>query len=332
MKTLSFTLLSLSLLACGGAAPAEAEADIDLASGSEDQTEVASIHFQSDWDEEVSGKLTAGQQLTVKYDDARLPKCRGSKYGMPAWSITGFYRLNGGAIGTFNAAGHNPDGSHPPVVIDLPAAGDLELWFQSSSAFGCSEYDSNFGDHYHFTVARPASAPEWVGNGAYALSRWTCDDGRACPADLKSLEGSGFVYDTWARQRAAVAHLYFEVWKPGVTDFDNPDLWKQLDVQIRYRYVPGQPFQSSYVPFDQRVGNNARYASWIRQLDPLGGNTITDKAKCPYPLWPTDDGQYVYKDFEYYFVVSGVELRPSEGGTFKGKFLDYRGLYDVCLN
>ena len=38
------------------------------------------------------------------------------------------------------------------------------------------------------------------------------------------------------------------------------------------------------------------------------------------------------KDFEYFFVVNGVELRPEGGGAYRGKFVEYRGLYDVCLN
>lgn len=37
----------------------------------------------------------------------------------------------------------------------------------------------------------------------------------------------GFRFDTWARQRATVAHVYSEAWEEGFTDWDKPDLWKQ---------------------------------------------------------------------------------------------------------
>mgnify|MGYP002132643616 CR=1 FL=1 len=73
------------------------------------------------------------------------------------------------------------------------------------------------------------------GDGAVVISRATCNNGLACDADRRPLT-PGWTYETWARQRAAIRTLSFDVWKAGVTDRDNPDLWRQLDVQMRYRF------------------------------------------------------------------------------------------------
>lgn len=57
---------------------------------------------------------------------------------------------NGGTQRPFHVAGFNPIGGAAtgPVRVPLTAAGDLALWFQVTSAFGCSEYDSNGSQNY----------------------------------------------------------------------------------------------------------------------------------------------------------------------------------------
>jgi hypothetical protein len=145
-----------------------------------------------------------------------------------------------------------------------------------------------------------------------------------------------------AHQRVRLRHLgppairaiYFEVYKSGVTDFDNPDLWRQLDVQVLSRPVgSAATWRSQYVRFDGRAGNNARYGLLLREFDPLGENTITDRANCPAAsLALSPDGQYVTTELDYYFRVNGVEYRPAAGGAFRGRFSQYRGLFEVCLS
>ena len=41
--------------------------------------------------------------------------------------------------------------------------------------------------------------------------------------------------------------LFFEVWMQGVTDFPNPDLWQQLDVELHWRVKGAAAFTTQYV-------------------------------------------------------------------------------------
>jgi hypothetical protein len=265
------------------------------------------------------------------YDAARLPGCRaGDQGGIPQWSLTGFARIADGPVVTFPVAGLNAPASAPTIALDR--VGELQVWFQATNRYGCSEFDSNYGHNYRFAVALPANAPSWVGNGNWVVSRATCAAG-PCDADRNALTNE-FDYGTWARQRAAIRAIYFEVYKSGVTDFDNPDLWRQLDVQVLSRPVgSAATWRSQYVRFDGRAGNNARYGLLLREFDPLGENTITDRANCPAAsLALSPDGQYVTTELDYYFRVNGVEYRPAAGGAFRGRFSQYRGLFEVCLS
>jgi hypothetical protein len=288
------------------------------------------IRFAGDWSVQVNGPLIAGEPIVIDYDVARLPTCRGDMYGKPAWSISGSWRSNGGEVTTFPLAGHSPTGSAIVPVITPPASGALELWFFNGNMWGCNAWDSSFGKNYHFTLDAPDDAPGWMGNAAGVISRWTCSGG-PCESDRQPLE-QGFSFDTWARQRAAIAHLYLDVWRAGVTDWDNPELWQQLDVRMYYRFGASGPFLQRWVNFDRRVGNDARYAVPLRQIDPLPGNTITDPGACPQaPLAISADGNYVRTSVELYFVVNGVELRPSSAAHYQGAFEDHVGLYAPCL-
>jgi len=290
---------------------------------------LAKIGFDASYHTTVDGTLRAGGKVTISYDPARLTTCRGEEGGRPQWGLSLVWRL-GSANGQTAIAGlMAPAGNE--VTLELPAAGDLEIWFQNTNKYGCVAWDSNYGRNYHFQVAARADAPGWMGNAAQVIARETCNDGKACDSSRRSLAG-GFVFDTWARQRAVIAGAYFDVWKAGVTDFDNPDLWKQLDARVYHRAVGASAWSWSYVSFEKRVGNDARYMASLRKIDPLGGSTRTTKAECPAAkLTVTPDGQYVQAEVELYFVVNGTELRPESGGTWRGTFVDYRGLYAPCL-
>jgi len=216
------------------------------------------------------------------------------------------------------------------ATIDLETSGELQVWFENGNRWGCHAYDSSYGSNYRFTVSPPESAPGWMGNAVFVTSRATCSGG-PCDADRHPLTDV-FGFDTWVRQRAAIKAAYFDVWKRGVTDFDNPDLWRTLDVQVHTRFGDSGTFSTRYVSFDHRVGNDARYALPLSSVDPLGGSTITKKEDCPkVPLKVSADGMYVETELQFWFTVNGVELRPAPGATYRGKFSDYKGLYEVCL-
>jgi hypothetical protein len=324
-------LLPLALLPFAAGCSASSGDDVATSTDS-NLNEDATVHFRSNG-VDSSGTFAAGGTLHVDYDANRLTTCRGGNdNGSPGWTITGYYRINGGDIQSFWAGGFSPTGETTQPSIHLGDAGDLEMWFQNTSRWGCSAYDSANGANYHFKVGATANAPGWMGNFSVVMSH-ECEGGRgaACDRDRQASDGS-FTYDTWTRQRAATAALYFEVWKSGVTDADNPDLWKELDVRLYSRVGDSGPFAMQYVQYDQRVGNNARYMIDLRPLDPiLGLVTINDKSGCPsFPLTADGDG-YVKADFQYYIVVNGAELRPQGGGVFHGTYQNYKDAYAPCL-
>jgi hypothetical protein len=319
---MSRTLLLL-LPACAPqrlAPPAEREG------GARDAEDVL-ITFSADWTEQISGPVVEGATVRVLYDPARLTQCRGKKYGYEAWAINASWRVNGGPVQSFPIVMQT---APSPATFVVPEAGELELWFVNSDAFGCVAYDSDYGANYRYPVLSSVVEPDWMGEASVAISRATCDGG-PCDADLRPLS-QGFLFDTWARQRAAISSALFRVWEPGVTDWDNPQLWEELDVRVHWRASPEHEFAWDWVDFDQRVGNDARYEVSLRELDPLPGATVTDPADCPdFPVAATADGQYLEATLELYFSVNGHELRQEDGSPFVGRYQDYIGLYALCL-
>src|SRR5688572_27127798 len=96
----------------------------------------------------------------------------------------------------------------------------------------------------------------WGGLTSYTIERYAADP---CNNGQRALGDQVITYDDWARQRATLRNVCFEVWKPGVTDWDNPDFWRQLDVRVHYRFGNSGPFQSEHVGSIDRRGNNRRY-------------------------------------------------------------------------
>ncbi len=330
---LKLRLLFAGLLAAAGcAAPAGEDGD-DVESTEAALGESATITFDGAWNERVSGELQKGKKVRVVYDAGRLTTCRGEINGGPGWAITGFWRIGDGRVRMFEAGGLSPSGGADPSFV-LDASGDLQIWFQNTSRWGCSAYDSNHGANYHFGVAPAAHEPGWIGNVRYAIDRMTCNG--ICESSLRAVDGD-IHYDTYARQRAAIRALTFEVWKDGVTSWDNPDRWKQLDVQVHSRVGSTGAFTTRHVDFDRRLGNNARYAVDLRALDPIPGPfTIQDPSDCPafdLAVQPGSNGTYVEAVVELYVTVNGVELRPSGAASvFRVRYANYKGLYAPCVN
>ena len=266
----------------------------------------ATLVFASDFTQHRDGVLSPGGEMTISYDVSRLPTCRYSQNGHAAWDITAHMR--------FEPAGELRDASvrdTAPVIPVPPDARQVVLWFEATDATGCHAWDSNYGANYTFDAATP---PQWVGNAGNLLTR---DESDPCAGATPA--SSGMTFDTWARQRATVTNLCFEVYQPGLTDHDDPNLWQNLDVSIHW-WGDGSTTPATVTPvsFDRRVGNNARYAFSWRQIDPFRSFHCPD-----VPTTTSSDGQYVQGRIDYYVVVNGYELRPEPGAAYAAMFSDY---------
>ncbi len=157
--------------------------------------------------------------------------------------------------------------------------------------------------------------PLWAGLTSYTIERYTtdpCDDGR------NALGDDPVTYDEWARERAGIRNICFEVWDPGVTDWDNPDFWKQLDVEVHYRYGTSGAEQTAYVPSIDRRGNNRRYA-WAldTSLDPTMYVASLPEMKVPVTIMSTSAGWVeVQADLQLWFTVNGRVLDSPSNHPF----------------
>lgn len=138
-------------------------------------------------------------------------------------------------------------------------------------------------------------------------------------------ESGSFTFTSWARQRAGQAVFTFEVWAPGTTDRQNPDLWRDLDVQVHYRYAAQGPYQTEYVDLDAQTNNNARYALNLRRFDPWSVDGESQlKARPGIPVAPKKDGAGTVvgqqAKLSFFITVNGKELRPTAGTDFEGTF------------
>jgi len=149
---LHLLFLALSICACGSGSSDDAATGDDA-----NQTEGASIQFLSGFSTRVSGSLAARKPVRIEYALDRLPDCRGNVGGGgPGWSITGYASENGGKPTTFEVTSLSDDGKDrvaKPATITPSQGGDIAVWFEVTSAFGCHKYDSAFGQNYHFGVA-----------------------------------------------------------------------------------------------------------------------------------------------------------------------------------
>ena len=134
------------------------------------------LSFAADWSIVQSGPVLSGGKVTLHYDVARLPNCRATYHGFPAWGISAYYAVDGGQAftapvtqfqnGTVNAV---------DATIDVPPESDLAVWFGASDEYGCQQWDSNYEQNFHFALVADAPAlhfrfPGWSNDQSAPLA------------------------------------------------------------------------------------------------------------------------------------------------------------------
>jgi hypothetical protein len=283
-------------------------------------TDAVTLAFAKNGNVTPSGPITPKSKVTINYDLDRLPSCRGTHNGYPAWDTVATVRfLPGGATLTRSVRELISNQGYPtnqarslPLAFDIPPGTDsLEIWFENFSGIdsNCQAWDSNQSHNFVFPIQQPVG---WIGDAVVLMSRSAsgrCDG--ALPLN------QGFDYGTWTRQRAALRNVCFQVWRAGTTDRDNPNLWREIGVQAHYRFAPTDPFTAAWVGIDGRAGNNARYAWDLSSVDPFA----------PYrcltaPTTKSADGLYDIARMEFFFTANGVPLTQPGGAPFVGTFED----------
>lgn len=56
----------------------------------------ATLTFAADWSVTQSAPVISGGKATIHYDVARLPDCRATYQGFPAWGIVAYWAVDGG--------------------------------------------------------------------------------------------------------------------------------------------------------------------------------------------------------------------------------------------
>jgi hypothetical protein len=230
------------------------------------------------------------------------------------------WSLDGGALRRTTLGYAGPAGNNFIYLWDLRREALGSDWRKVSFAFRFSTDGAEWfriglqpgPDGGDTRTLRVVDAPGSVSSFATTITR---DDAGPCGGGTPV--EAGFLYGTFARQRATARNLCFEVWKPGVTDWDNPDVWRQLDVAVYHRFGDGS-WSRSFVDFERRVGDNARYVLDLGALDPFR------PLQCPNVPTTLNSGlgdQYVDATLDYYLAVNGVFYPAS--GLLHGTFEDY---------
>ena len=111
---------------------------------------MATVRFLSDWSQQQDGEIRAGELLHIEYDPERLPHCRSSRYGQPAWSIAAYLRFHPGGQ---EESGRVAPGPQPWEITVPNDAKNIELWFNNTDQSGCASWDSRYGHNYWLEVA-----------------------------------------------------------------------------------------------------------------------------------------------------------------------------------
>ena len=153
MKRVAFILLVLS--GCSGP-PDHGGAEIASA---DTASPPPTLSFAADWSVTQSAPVIAGGKATIHYDVSRLPDCRATYHGFPAWGIVAYWAVDGGqAFSAPVTQFQNGQVVAVDATFDVPPGSDLAVWFFASDEYGCTQWDSNYGRNFHFALVADAPA------------------------------------------------------------------------------------------------------------------------------------------------------------------------------
>lgn len=226
------------------------------------------LDFQAGFRTRQSGALVAGEAFTVKYAIDRLPTCRGTHNGFPAWDVRAFVRFSpsgevfDGTVRGFDSPSGVPSNAGAksvPLEVRIPVGTTrVELWFKNSTGAGssCESWDSAFGENYGFDVLpRAPSAVAWVGRPGSNFSR-QCSRLEGAPDEQ--------VLDSYIQQRAC-AFVESDVYVPGLTDgqgFAPESLFAQAELKL-----DGVAISPVELTGQAKIGNDWRYRFELPKSD-----------------------------------------------------------------
>ena len=226
------------------------------------------VSFLPDWQNVINGgALHDDGWLGIDYSLDRLPNCRGTHNGYPAWDIEATARfLPGGqtvtgSVRTLQTVNGTPTNDALPHELDIKIPADataVEIWFHNFSGAGdsCEAWDSNYGTNYRFDVFPAADDPRcrdietWSGNygGKSSCVGYTIDaqaDATSCEFYVKDFgdgyEGHYGIPLQWLETNLVVRPLEGEVLNAGMLTLYTD----QKDGSAHARYTLGAATDAS---------------------------------------------------------------------------------------
>jgi hypothetical protein len=223
------------------------------------------ITFGSDWSITQSAPLVAGQAAILRYDTDRQPQCRATYHGLPAWAIiASFHGDDSSNVTTVTVNDGSSTANPVDVAITVPYGPDFSVWFHASDEYGCSTWDTNYGQNFHFAVQGPPTV--------HFKSGWTESVG----GTLMAGQTLAVDYDLTRLATCRSTYNGYQAW----------------DVSVYYRFDGGPV---SITSVTQVVGSNGRGPATALLTAPSGAHTVemwfenTDVSGCH--AWDSKYGQ-----------------------------------------